>query len=147
MGTQPQEPSGGNSGESQEDPEALLRESQALRREVRTFRITRQVLVAAMAVLIAALIAAGVLFSVYLANTRAEANSTRQVLREIHDNQVSACQIGNDLRSRERALWAHLLLESEKQGHVSKAGRAFVAYAEHTFPALDCAKLFAQPRQ
>lgn len=126
-----------------DDTEELLAAAESLRDEMRRFRNTRQLLVAAMTMLTAALIAAVVLFSVYETNTRAQANQNHALLNELKANQVIACRVGNDLRARERLLWQHLLIESEKQGQVSKAGRAFVAYAERTFPPLNCEQLYA----
>ena len=71
----------------------------------------------------------------------------------IHSSQISACQIGNQLRVRQVGLWEHLIAVSQpppqetaaQKRQRAKTAAAFLVYVKKTFPRLNCQQVYRLP--
>lgn len=127
------------------DDATMMHTAEALRAEIHSFRITRQLLITAMSVLTAAAIALGVIFGVYLHNTRVQANQNHDILVQIRLSQLTACRDGNDRNTRQVQLWKHLVAVTGNGKPETPLAKAFIRYVEATFPQRNCAKLYPVP--
>ena len=124
---------------------ALRADQNTLRRQL---RLTIGSLIADVILTLATVVATMVAF---IALNGAQRNQA--TIAELHAGNVSACQLGNQTRAAEVALWEHVAAISKPQPGESAAQRrrraqvlaAFLTYVHKTFAPRDCAAIYRLP--